>query len=223
MDAAPSPAPPHPPPEGAWPRAAQLAAALLLGGALALLGAHVWGYLRSGRPTELSAAHRIDVNRADRAELLQIPGIGPNLAERIEEYRRDHGGFRSVEELRRVRGIGPTLLARLRPWVCVEGEDELDEDTTTATVTKTPIITATKKGTGTAELIDVNSATVAELRTLPGIGPKLSQAIIDERKRAPFKSVDDLRRVHGIGAKTVDKLRSYVTVGDQPQRVAANK
>jgi len=80
-----------------------------------------------------------------------------------------------------------------------------------------------KKTPATSEVIDLNTATAAELRKLPGIGPKLSQAILDERDKAPFKSVDDLRRVHGIGAKTLDKLRPYITVGDGAQRLAARE
>jgi competence protein ComEA len=233
MDAAPPPAPPQPAPASpAWPRAAQLAAALLLGGAIVLLCVHAWGTLRWGsRPTELKPglASRIDLNRADRAELLQLPGIGPNLAARIEEYRRENGGFHSVEELSRVRGVGPATLARLRPWVYVEdAEDEPDAETamtvtrpagTPAKVIPTPA--SGKKAAAASELLDVNTASAADLRKLPGIGPKLSQAIVDERDRVPFKSVDDLRRVHGIGAKTLDRLRPYVMVGSESVRVTS--
>ena len=58
-----------PPGSGPWPRAAQLAAATLLGAAVVLLGIHVWGYLGWGsRPTELETgrapAYRIDLNRS---------------------------------------------------------------------------------------------------------------------------------------------------------------
>jgi competence protein ComEA len=230
MDAAPSPAPPPSAPgTAAWPRTAQLAAALLLGGALALLGVHAWGYLRWGaRPTDLDPdrglAYRADLNRADRAELLQLPGVGPNLAARIEAYRRENGGFRSVDDLRRVPGIGPATVARLRPWVCVgDAEAETDTETTTASVKHPAAPPAEGKKTAPSDLIDINKASTAELRKLPGIGPKMSQTIVDERERAPFKSVDDLRRVHGIGAKTLDKLRPYVTVDSGSAHVASKE
>ena len=59
------------------------------------------------------------MNRAGASELDALPGIGPVLARRIVEYRRQHGPFRSVEELRAVRGLGPRLLERLRPRVSV--------------------------------------------------------------------------------------------------------
>jgi competence protein ComEA len=235
MDAGPSPAPAQPPPGApAWPRAAQLAAALLLGAAAALLAVHAWGYLRwSSRPTDLDPGHgpayRIDLNRADRAELLQLPGVGPNLAERIEAYRRENGGFHSVTELTHVHGIGPATLARLRPWVCVQGVEEAPETETVsvkqpgAAAKRAPPPAGAKKTDATAEPLDLNTATAAELCKLPGIGPKLSQAIVDEREKGAFKSVDDLRRVHGIGAKTLDKLRPYVTVGGGTERVAARE
>jgi competence protein ComEA len=237
MDAAPPSAPPQAPPgSGAWPRSAQLAAATLLGAALVLLGLHVWGYLRWGsRPTDLETgrapAYRIDLNRADHAELLQLPGVGPNLAERIETERRENGAFRSVDDLSRVRGVGPATLARLRPWVCVDdADDDPDAERAPAPVKQpaaprkpSPAPAAAKKTAVSSALIDVNTATATELRNLPGIGPKLSQAIVDERERAPFKSVDDLRRVHGIGAKTLDKLRPYVTVAGRAERVVARE
>jgi competence protein ComEA len=234
MDAAPSPAPPQPPPTSvAWPRPAQLAAALLLGGALALFGVHVWGYSGWGnRPTDLatgrSPAYRIDLNRAGHAELLQLPGVGPQLAERIETYRRENGRFHSIDDLRHVHGIGPATLARLRTWVCIEeAEDQPPRSAPVKTVqtsTKPPAAPpGGKKSPETTEPIDINTASAAELRKLPGIGPKLSQAIVDERVKASFKSVDDLRRVHGIGAKTLDRLRPYVTVDAGTQRATAGE
>jgi competence protein ComEA len=59
-----------------------------------------------------------------------------------------------------------------------------------------------------ARVIDVNSATAAQLEQLPRIGPTLAQRIVEEREaNGPFTSVDDLTRVRGIGEKTVDGLR----------------
>jgi competence protein ComEA len=61
--------------------------------------------------------------------------------------------------------------------------------------------------------VDVNSASAAELAELPGIGQSKAAAIIAEREKKPFASVDDLERVRGIGARTVEDLRSKVSVG----------
>jgi competence protein ComEA len=61
--------------------------------------------------------------------------------------------------------------------------------------------------------INLNTATAAELETLPGIGPALAAAIIDEReRRGGFRSVNELRDVRGIGEKRFTELRDHVTV-----------
>jgi competence protein ComEA len=67
----------------------------------------------------------------------------------------------------------------------------------------------------------LNQATAEELQRLPGIGPKLSAAIVAARTQKPFTSVEDLRRVKGIGPKTLEKVRPYVTVGSERIEVAA--
>jgi competence protein ComEA len=61
--------------------------------------------------------------------------------------------------------------------------------------------------------LDLNTATEAQLEALPGIGPSLAQAILEEREReGGFHSVDDLRRVRGIGDVRFTQLRPLVTV-----------
>jgi competence ComEA-like helix-hairpin-helix protein len=57
-------------------------------------------------------------------------------------------------------------------------------------------------------LINVNTATAAELEALPGIGPVLARRIVEGR---PYRSVDDLGRVTGIGPKRLEEIRPLVT------------
>jgi competence protein ComEA len=63
----------------------------------------------------------LDLNQARLEELMELPGIGEKLAKRVVEYRKTHGGFRSVEDLRKVRGIGEKRMERLRPLVVTAG------------------------------------------------------------------------------------------------------
>jgi competence protein ComEA len=251
LTAVPPPAPPVLPPQlsrplapsalrDAWPRSAQWATAFLLGAALALLSIHSIGYLRGGsRPAELQRglvlSYRVDLNRARRAELLQLPGVGDRMAERIEDYRRA-GVFRSVDELMKVRGIGSATVERLRPWVFVAAEEPADEPEPAGMDVKplpmaakrpaTPPrgvapLAKSKKAGALTERIDINRASPEDLQRLPGIGPKLSQRIADERRKAAFKTVAELRRVPGIGAKTLERLLPYIKVQAVGERVVA--
>ena len=81
---------------------------------------------------------------------------------------------------------------------------------------------ATQFAIGTAfAAVNINTATKDELVALSGIGPAKAQAILDYRKaNGPFKSVDDLKNVKGIGAKRLEKLRADISVGGAPAKVA---
>lgn len=61
----------------------------------------------------------VDLNTADAETLDTLPGVGPVLAERILDWRSEHGRFTSVEELAEVSGIGEAMLGRLRDKVSV--------------------------------------------------------------------------------------------------------
>ncbi len=66
------------------------------------------------------------------------------------------------------------------------------------------------------EKLDLNTASAQELQKLPGIGEKLSQAIVAWRdEHGPFRSVEELLQVPGIGQKRLEAIRDLVTVGDK--------
>lgn len=64
-----------------------------------------------------SSDHRVDVNSAEAAELQLLPGIGPKLAAAIIESRQSDGPFASLDDLRRVAGIGEQLPLRWAPYI----------------------------------------------------------------------------------------------------------
>ena len=69
----------------------------------------------------------------------------------------------------------------------------------------------------TNALIDINTATLEELDTLPDIGPKTAQSIIDYRNaNGAFKDIEALLDVDGIGQVTFDKVKLLITVGTSP-------
>ena len=67
----------------------------------------------------------VNVNTATLEQLQQLPGVGEVRARAIIEVRREKGGFRSLDELVAARGVGKSLLERLRPYVTLEGKTTL--------------------------------------------------------------------------------------------------
>jgi len=105
-----------------WADQTAVAALVLLG-----LTATAWWWLRHGgrqgalieieQAEPLAADFRVDINAADWPEIMQLPGVGETIARRIVAWREQHGPFHSLEDLRRVRGIGPKTLERIRPYL----------------------------------------------------------------------------------------------------------
>jgi competence protein ComEA len=72
-----------------------------------------------------------------------------------------------------------------------------------------------------ATVVNLNTATIAELDKLPGIGPAVAARIIEYRqKKGPFKKIEELMNVQGIGEKSFLQLRSQITVGAAPEVAA---
>lgn len=146
---------------------------------------------RAARP--LAAGERIDPNRADAAELRRLPGVGPVTARALVRHRTEHGPFGAREHLLRVPGVGPRTVARIAPHLALPGR------------------AVGSRGEGRLEL---NRATEAELRALPGIGPRLAAAIVRWREReGPFRRPEDLLRVPGIGPARLAAVRDRVRAG----------
>ncbi len=140
------------------------------------------------------ATNLIDLNSATAAELDALPGIGRASARKIIAARP----YRSVEDLAK-SGLSAAEIAKISPLVTV----------TTPTGPTTERLSLPGKAPVAANLVDLNSATAAQLEQLPGIGAANARKIIAVR---PFKSVDDLSKA-GIPAATIAKISSLVTIG----------
>lgn len=123
------------------------------------------------------------------------------------------------ESQSKVRRCGGMLLAAsLAAAILLATDGPADAATAAAAATASPAATAPAPSPAPGEAagrIDVNAASAAELEALPGIGAAKAQAIIAERDKKPFASVDDLARVKGIGERTVEDLRGRVMVGSR--------
>lgn len=158
----------------------------------------------ANRPLELLPSYAVDLNRATVAELELLPGVGKVLAQRIADHRTEHGGFHDVAELRTIQGIGPVLFETLQGQVSVGTYGE-------ASPNPPPVVGAA----GGAKLqpgakVDPNRASAEELALVPGLGKTLAARIVAARQVQRFASADDLRRVKGIGPKTLETIRPFL-------------
>ncbi|WP_025675596.1 ComEA family DNA-binding protein [Paenibacillus polymyxa] len=65
----------------------------------------------------VSGEKKVNINTATAAELMELPGVGAKKAEAILNYRNQHGLFKRVNDLDRVKGIGAKMLAKMKPYV----------------------------------------------------------------------------------------------------------
>lgn len=68
----------------------------------------------------LLSQHSINLNKASKTQLMKLPGVGAAYADRIIEYRAANGGFASIDQLTKVKGIGKKKLEKIRPFVRVD-------------------------------------------------------------------------------------------------------
>ncbi len=141
-------------------------------------------------PGTISHSQKININTATAAELETLPHVGPSTANAIIAARP----FKSIEDLKQVNGISDARFAELRSKVMVSS-------------VHTPSNPAKVKPSGGK--VNINTASLEELDTLPGIGPVKAQAIIDAR---PFKAPEDIMKVSGIKEGEFGKIRDLIKV-----------
>ncbi|MDG1074177.1 MAG: helix-hairpin-helix domain-containing protein [Methylophilaceae bacterium] len=74
----------------------------------------------------LNAFATVNINTATKAELQTLKGIGANKADAIIQYRKDHGNFKSVNDLSHVKGLGPKIIKKIMKDATVSGKTTLN-------------------------------------------------------------------------------------------------
>ena len=140
--------------------------------------------------------------------VVELPG-GSRIVDAVEAA----GGLRADADADRVN-LAAVLADGQRIVVPVEGQPPPEEVHPTGPAPSGDPGTGGSGGTaGAGPKVELNSATAEQLDSLPGIGPATAAAIIGHRERhGPFRSVDDLIEVRGIGEAKLEALRDLVTV-----------
>ena len=166
-------------------------------------------------PASASARQRAsnctDINASGSSTLHRVSGIGAARAQAIIEYRDRNGPFQTLEHITRVSGVGPSTLANFREaGFCVAGRPPAgapDPPSSASATAPAPPVPA--RAGGSRNCTDINEASATALQSVSGIGRAKALAIVEYRDRnGPFRRLDQLTRVSGVGPATLRNFRA---------------
>lgn len=147
---------------------------------------------------------RLNINTATEEELMTLPGVNRLVAQNIVEYRDCIGGFKKVEDLALVSGVGATKLEAIKLEICVSSRTSSSQHSPSS---------LRKDLDQSCTGININTATPAQLMSIKGITEKIAKNIVAFRsEHGPFKTIEDLVRVDHINSSLLDKIRFQVYV-----------
>jgi competence ComEA-like helix-hairpin-helix protein len=145
-----------------------------------------WEYEK--RETGQKRVEPIDINEADTAALISLPGIGSKLAGRIVNFREKLGGFYSIEQVREVYGLSDSNFQKFQSYLRIE--------------------------TSGIRKIRINEIDILQLKAHPYFKQALAGAIIAYRnEHGPFSTAQDLKRVMSVTDEIFLKILPYIDVG----------
>lgn len=129
-----------------------------------------------------------DINTADTVQLKQIRGIGSKLSARILKFRNKLGGFEKMQQLQEVYGLPAEVVDSLRKYTFISNSFRADK-------------------------LDINTATLEQLRQHPYLGFALARHIIAYRtQHGAFSNLDELRNIKTLDEATFQKIMPYLTL-----------
>jgi competence protein ComEA len=129
----------------------------------------------------------VDINAADSAAYEALPGIGPALSKRIVGFREKLGGFYKIEQVAETYGLPDSTFQKIKPYLILQ----------------TPLL---KK-------ININTATIDELKTHPYLRWQLAKVVVAYRNQhGNFTAVEQLKNIMVIDAETYQKLYPYIVL-----------
>lgn len=144
-----------------------------------------------------------DLITVDVKGAVKAPGIYDLPAgSRINDAVQKAGGLTEQADAKAIN-LAQKISDESLVYVPIQGEE----------VSSQPASSSTGGASNKEKKVNLNKASLEELKQVKGLGAKRAQDIIDHREsNGKFKSVDDLKKISGFGAKTIEKLKDYVTV-----------
>lgn len=135
-------------------------------------------------PRNNSNAAQININTADTLAFIALPGIGSKLANRIINFRQKLGGFYKLEQIGEVFGLADSTFQKIKPKLICKASD--------------------------IQQININSATIEQLKAHPYIKYQIGNAVIQYRNQhGNFQSVADLKQIQIITDEVFEKIVPY--------------
>lgn len=186
----------------------------------------------------------IDINTADREELKLLDGIGDVRADAIIEYREANGGFKNIDEIKNVKGIGDGIFSEIADFIYVENpvypenseEIREDYDNRDSEISENSEVPETSENDVSEESvseeeeeevteyvptledvapINLNTADAELLLLLPYVDEEIADEILDLRERmGKFNNSYELLYLKSLTQEQVAEIVNYVTVGD---------
>ena len=162
----------------------------------------------------------LNINTASADELALLKGIGEHLAAEIIAYRDEHGGFRNIEEIMNVSGIGQSIFSDIcdfiyvvDPTYDVPDDEPAHEEPTTEIQEETEHIITLEE----VSPININTADAELLMLLPHVDEETAANIISLREKlGRFSNTYEIMLADGITQPEAAEMQPYITVGDEP-------
>ena len=133
---------------------------------------------------------KFDLNKADTSQLMSVGGIGTKRSQRIIKYRDALGGFIHMDQIQEVYGLDSTVVRKL------SFESFIADDYQPVT-------------------INVNTSDEKRLASHPYLSNAAARSIVAYRfQHGEFKTMEELRNIHALNEKTIQKITPYLTLGD---------
>jgi len=129
----------------------------------------------------------VDINTADTAAFIALPGIGSKLASRIVNFRDKLGGFYSADQIAETYGLPDSVFLKIKPFLKVEAS--------------------------IVRKFNINTATKEEMKSHPYLKWNLANAIVEYRNQhGAFSSLEDLKKISLITTDIFDKVKFYLAL-----------
>ena len=137
--------------------------------------------------TYTSRYSTIDINTGDTSAFISLPGIGSKLALRIVTFREKLGGFYSVEQIGETYGLRDSTFQKIKQWLKLENSS--------------------------VKMININTATVDEMKTHPYMKFTIANTIVAYRnEHGSFSKVEDIKKVMAVTEEIYKKIVPYLTL-----------